>query len=137
MKKIRTGFRSGYPVSRIPFTPGSNKRVTHTISWGHSFGHQVSSQLGSLHLRPLQRHFHFFKSNSRFAPAQTHPVTSSSGSASMATNSRHSHKEKTHSVLPDCDSGRSISTKSANIYQIRSLHPETKSLGQGELQQWT
>ena len=42
----------------------------------------------------------------------------------MATNSRYSHKDETHSELFDCDSEPSISTKSANITQIRSLHPK-------------
>ena len=53
-----------------------------------------------------------------------HPVTSSNGSDPMATSSRRSHKDQTHSGLSDYDSGPSISTKSANINQIRSLHPE-------------
>ena len=53
-----------------------------------------------------------------------HPVTSSSGSVPMATDSRHSHKDQTHFGLSDsCEP--SVSTKSANINQIRSLHPET------------
>ena len=49
-----------------------------------------------------------------------HCVTSSSGSVSMATNSRHSHKDQTHSGLSDCDSGPSISTKSANNNRVES-----------------
>ena len=53
-----------------------------------------------------------------------HPVTSSSGSDPMASSSRHSHKDQTHSGLSGYDSGPSISTKSANINQIRSLHRE-------------
>ena len=44
----------------------------------------------------------------------SHPVTSSSGSVPMTTNSRHSHNDQTHSRLSDCDSRPSISTKSAN-----------------------
>ena len=53
-----------------------------------------------------------------------HPVTSSSGSVPMATNSRHSHKDQTNYGLSDCDSGPSISIKSTNINQIRSLQLE-------------
>ena len=57
-----------------------------------------------------------------------HPVTSSSGSVPMATNSKHSH-----SRLSDCDSGPYISTKSANINQIRSLHPEIVKQNLGDI----
>ena len=53
-----------------------------------------------------------------------HRVTSSSGSVPMDTNSRHSNKDQTHSGLSDCDSRPSISTKSANMNQIRSLQPK-------------
>ena len=45
-------------------------------------------------------------------------VTCSSGSVPMATNSGHSHPGQTHSGLSECDSGPSISTKSAHNNRV-------------------
>ena len=56
-----------------------------------------------------------------------HPITSSSGSVSMATNSRHSHQGQTHSRLSECDSGTSIATKSANNNIVNKIFGSLES----------
>ena len=47
----------------------------------------------------------------------SHPVTSSSGSVPMATNSGHSHSGQTHSGLSKCDSGPPIVAEPGHLQQ--------------------
>ena len=66
-----------------------------------------------------QHYSSFLHQQTGWVPFQ-HPVTSSSGSVPMATNSRHSHQGQTHSRLNERDSGPSILTKSVNNTRVVS-----------------
>ena len=106
-----------YGISQISGT------WTHAERKLHILGLELKAVILALHHWLYSTTFHkvivITVSTHRAGPIST-PVTSITGSVPMATDSRHSDRDQTHFRLSDCDSGPSISTKSANNNRVES-----------------